>query len=142
MPITVQWDDAEETIIRYDILGQWSWNEYYPVMQNGTAMINAKAYRVDAIADFSRSIGLPGGAMTKTREALNNVPDHCAYTVFAGGNMIINTVTRTFTRIYPREGARILIASDLDDARHLIARYRQAGRLPALHGKTGTLIGG
>ena len=39
MPVTVEWDNPEKTIMRMSMIGRWTWDEAYEAQVKGDQMI-------------------------------------------------------------------------------------------------------
>ena len=47
MSVTVVWDNERKTVIRYDMLGRWNWNEFQVEFQKAKAMLDSVEHTVD-----------------------------------------------------------------------------------------------
>src|SRR5687767_8262970 len=45
MPMKASWDNAEQTVIRYEIWDRWTWEEFEEVTSTARAMVNATPHQ-------------------------------------------------------------------------------------------------
>lgn len=123
MPLTVVWDNAEQTVICYRIVGRWSWDEFYDVWQKSMVMIRSVPHTVNGIVDLGQAIGMPQGAVLKTAYMVRNQPANAGITMIAGGGGFVNLLVTGLKRVAPREGRHLFIASSVESARVFIQQY-------------------
>jgi hypothetical protein len=66
MTVTVEWDDAPKTIIRYTFSKGWRWDEFIDAINQSNAMIETVDHVVDIISDVQEHDS-PGGGLPKSR---------------------------------------------------------------------------
>src|SRR5688572_14922021 len=125
MSITVNWDNADKTIIRYDFQGKWTWDEFRVAANEAFGLTRSVQHRVDSISNFHPGASLPSDALFHFSRAMRDAPPNRRTTVIVGGTPFINNLVSTFSRIYRPLGKRLLIASTLDEARKKLAAQRQ-----------------
>ena len=59
MPIDVQWDDDNQTVIRYVFKTPWTWTEYHAAIEQAWTMAKSVDHPTDTITDMSGSRLLP-----------------------------------------------------------------------------------
>ncbi len=60
MSISVQWDNPEQTIVRWDFDGEWTWEMFRKAQYASNQLILSVRHRVDIIGDVTRSPSTPG----------------------------------------------------------------------------------
>jgi hypothetical protein len=131
MPVLVDWDNTEKTIIRYQFVDPWMWQEYQETYTRGWALISTVNYTVDLILDFSRGGGIPPDALRHFQPAVERVHPNRGYIVVITGNPLIRSVLNTLARIYRYRstGVNGSFAGDLDEAYRIIAdQQRRSGQ--------------
>ncbi len=126
MPISVIWDDEEHTIVRYIFDGEWQWREFMPIIDQAAAMTRSVPYRVDTIADLTKSAGLPMRNSFPTLKHLAGMsPDNALLGIFVvvGGGTFVQSLGATFKRVYPM-GSPTYFAQTLADAYAVINEKR------------------
>lgn len=125
MTITVNWDNAAKTAIRYDFEGKWTWDEFRTAANEAFKMTRSVSHRVDGISNFLPGASLPSDALFHFSRAMRDAPPNRGRTVIVGGTPFINNLVWTFSKIYKPLGKRILIAPTLDEARVRLYIQRQ-----------------
>lgn len=76
MNIRAAWDNEDNTILRYEFLKGWSWNDLYQAFEIGNSLLDSVEHRVDVIMDFTNaSLFAPSGAINQAQHVANN-PRH------------------------------------------------------------------
>ena len=124
MPIHIKWDNDEKTILRYDFEGRWTWDEYFSVMKQLTAMMASVEYRVDAIANMKPGI-MPtsGSAMSSARTALRKLPPNCGVVVVVT-NSFISAMLSVFKQFDREIGKMLRGTTSLEEAYQVIQQER------------------
>lgn len=67
MPITYDWDNPEQTLIRLRAEGAWNWNDLHKTMRRAGFWLDAVDHPVDLILDLRGGDRLPAGALGQIR---------------------------------------------------------------------------
>ncbi|GIK28045.1 MAG: hypothetical protein IT298_01515 [Chloroflexi bacterium] len=121
---TIEWDDAEETIIRMTFVGRFTWEEFFATHKQGRDRVEGKSHRCDVIVDLSR--GVTTSAMpplTNAKKIIQDAPDNLGRFIIIT-SPLANIVLTALKRLDPALSARVLMASRLEQARELIAKER------------------
>ena len=128
MPIEIVWDNDQNTTLRYDVSGKWTWDELWAARDKVFALMDsAAASRVDAIIHFKDGMNLPSDAMAQLKQLRENPHAKAGLTVMIGANMFMRTLFGTFTKVYNSttgHSVDFLYAKTLPEARELIAQDR------------------
>jgi hypothetical protein len=84
MPVTVNWYDDEQTIIRYEIIGLWKWPEFQDAWHQANGMVAGVDHPVDFIVDLTASVLVPAEATRRFRQLVAAHPRHAR-----AGNVVI-----------------------------------------------------
>jgi hypothetical protein len=125
MPIAVVWDDAAQTILRYDIGAAWTWDDLRGARAEVfTRMDQSPAARIGAIIHFMETARIPGDATSHLRDLSDRSHPKAALTVIVGANRLMKTAFTGFKRVAALAGKRVdfAYADTLDQARTLIRR--------------------
>ena len=95
MPIRVYWVDTEQTILRYDFEGRWTWDEFYPAYYEAIAMENAVSHRVDIILDMRTSHMIPANALLHMKNFSEKQPPNVGLSVFVTSNAFVIALYNT-----------------------------------------------
>jgi hypothetical protein len=126
MSITVDWDNAEQTIIRQIYQRHWQWDEFFEAADQTRAMVKTVSHQVDIIADFLNSGPLPlGPAMMNARRALSDLPSNWNSLVIVTANGFIRMTVLMFNSYFANTiGSKVYVVSSFSEAYHLISSFR------------------
>jgi hypothetical protein len=125
MPIQVQWDNEDKTILRYQYEGAWTWDDLYTALAQGYEWIDTVDHTVDIIIDLRQSSIIPSSALTHARNLDKHRHPRIGLTIAVGANRFIQLLADTFKRLVPSVASQYTLLATLDEARALIARNRQ-----------------
>lgn len=124
MSIEVYWEDEEQTIVRYDFKGHWTWDEFYPVLEKALEMERAKPYRVDVILDMRKNEVVPANVLTHLKSIADHQPDNIGISVFVSENRFLLSLFSVGTRFYSRIGHYFRVVSSIEEAHQMIRDAR------------------
>ncbi|NWG16714.1 MAG: hypothetical protein HXY41_08775 [Chloroflexi bacterium] len=129
MPVTVEWDNAEKTIVRMEMVGAWTWDEAYAGAESGYALLEEVGYEVGVIIDFSRGTRLPPNAITSARHMIQRRHPRTGLTVFVGANNLFVALWNTFSKVYAlfAHQQNSVFADSVKQAREILSRNAPAG---------------
>ncbi|MBL8164191.1 MAG: hypothetical protein JNJ61_19550 [Anaerolineae bacterium] len=124
MSVVIEWDNAEQTALRYDLSGRWTWEEFFAAFDQGRQMLSQVEHVVHFILnpldDASRNY-VPPGALTHSMNIHRRSPPNAGYTIFVGAGTFILTLQSIGMKIAPQSALRYRFCSTLDDAREILA---------------------
>jgi hypothetical protein len=124
MGVTVEWD-SEYEVIRADFEAEWTYADYYMMLEQVVAMAASAKHLIDLIYVLPASGILPRGpAMTRFVQTAATLPANVGRVVFVGGNYHAQLMVSTFLEIYKEQRMRTLQARTLDEARALLRKGR------------------
>lgn len=130
MPVNIEWDNDDQTIVRMEMVGHWTWDEAYAGAERGYAMLQSVEYEVGVIIDFSRSAGLPPNALPNARRMIQRRHPRTGLTVFVGANTLFMALWNVFAKVYTlfAQKQNSIFAATVAEARRILEqRY---ARLP------------
>ena len=124
MKFQVEWDNPEKTIIRVTYPEKWTWNDFFESMVEETALMRTVQHTVHLLVDLRQSKSIPvGGALTHSRNALNDLPDNWGILAVVSTNVLIQRLATVFrTAFTNRIGAKTFVVASMDEAYRLIAQ--------------------
>jgi hypothetical protein len=126
MPVEIQWDDQEQTTLRYSIATPWTWNEFWIAFEQGLKMIDSVEGTVDYIFDDAdiASRALPPGFLTQLGAIVRKRHPRAGTTVFVSKEQSTSRTLwyRLASSVYPSLPEKFVFAPTLDDARALLAK--------------------
>lgn len=126
MPINVLWDNEERTIIRFDFIGNWDWNEYWHCVERSLTMLVQVTHPVDTIANLANSAGLPTGSIQQVKRTFDQAHVNLGIIVINQGGMFVRVMASAFARVYRPQAQRIFLSESLENARAIIRAQHDA----------------
>ena len=117
MPIEVEWDNAEQTILRLDFHAPWNWEAYEAAVLKSSQLIGTAAQPVVMIVNGATIEQLPQGALSHFRQSEFLVPGNLGCICVVNANPLIRLVISTVGKLSPQIGKRLRIADSLEEAR-------------------------
>jgi hypothetical protein len=124
MSINVQWDNDEHTLVRWDFIGMWDWNDFLAAQKASNDLINTVPHTVDIISDVSQSPHVPPGAIGRFRTYRRNDPANAGRVVLVGASIYIKTIVEIFRGMFPKTGGNFTFADSLEEARATLTAKR------------------
>ncbi len=123
MPINLEWDNPDKTVLRMDVIGRWTWDEMYQASHEGYKMLDAVPHRVCSLIDFSASQGIPSNAITHARNMMGKQHPRTGLTVMVGVSPLFLSLWRVFVRVYALFSREqdFTFAGSLEEARAILA---------------------
>ncbi|MCU0514568.1 MAG: hypothetical protein MUE40_18595 [Anaerolineae bacterium] len=125
MPITVQWDNPEHTVLYQRLEDDWSWAELHAAMHQIREYLDAAAGPVDSLIDLTGMTKIPPGAVHHVRPLLERHASTGVLVVF-GANLFARMMAQMMQRIYPRSRDLLRVVDDEAAARAALAEIQQA----------------
>jgi hypothetical protein len=123
MPVQLDWENDDHTIVHMEMIGHWTWKEAYDGSGVGFTMLESVDHPVDVIIDLRKSTGLPVLALTHARNMIPKRHPRTRMTVFIGANELFMTLWRIFSSAYRQIGhiEEFGFARNLDEAYQIFA---------------------
>jgi len=124
MPVSVQWDNPEKTIIyaRYE---RWTWDDFYTALSQCTELTNTVDHIVYIICDLVDNVVPKGGTFSHAAATLKQDTDRVGLIILVTPNRFIQALTQMSSRIVPGFQKKYRMVTSLENARQLIARESQ-----------------
>ena len=126
MSISVQWDNPEQTIVRWDFDREWTWEMFQEAQYTSNQLIQSVRHRVDIIGDVRRSPSLPHNPLFKYNVFQRNTPENAGLIVLIGVSGFVKSMVLLFDRVYRFRGLGITFADTLDEARAMLGAQSQS----------------
>jgi hypothetical protein len=124
MPLSLQWDDEEHTILRQTVSGRWTQEEYQAMYEDMVVLYRSVPHDIDLIIDVSKNETNPLGMLYSMNSNERKVePNHHSVTL-VGSNTIIRVVANVASKIAPNMSRGLYFADTLDEAYARIAKSR------------------
>lgn len=101
MKIQVQWDNPEQTVIRYIFEQGWGWNDLHSAMTTASEYVTAQTNMVNVIMDITRASIVPKGALSQINRAYSNEkPQNMGITVIVAPNAFLSAMVSMSKKIW------------------------------------------
>lgn len=123
MPIQVNWDNAEKTILHFEFEGVWTWEEFEPIHKQAAEMTAGMDHTIDVIFDVEKSASKPKNLMLNMQRFSGIVPPNWGRQVIVRKGQFTKTMIYTYSRIFgKKKEPNLLHADTLEAARSLLKR--------------------
>jgi hypothetical protein len=122
MPIHVQFDNEQRTIMRYEFIGRWTWQEYHQAIEQGYTLSKPIPYTVNLILDFSQGNTLPHNALSIFGTSMKTPPRDFDFAVVVSQSAFIQMVVKVFQRVYREMGNKLIYVQTIKEAREVAER--------------------
>lgn len=126
MPIQVDWDNAEQNIVRWDFNGHWTWDDVKEALARSIALRQSVDYASSVILNFENSDSLPMGAVTQMMRGMAALPEKREMVVIAGTGTLLKSLVAIYLKVRRGSKDRVGLVETLKQAREYIAAARQS----------------
>ena len=120
MAITVEWDNAEKTCLRYEFQSWWSWQDLRRIVEQASEMVQAAEHPVNVIVNPGHSAQLSEtGLLHDYKDTGVAKLDPIKSVVVIGNCSLTNLMFFMFRQIYT-QGESFQIADSLPKARDIL----------------------
>ena len=121
MPVHLVQDNP--ATMRFVYEGQWTWDEFYPAINEMTALLDKRDTIVHQIIDLRSSAHLPAGALRHLSSIKYTDHPRLGITVILGANTFLRAMASMMMRLRPSLGQKLVFARTLEEAQtHLAQR--------------------
>jgi hypothetical protein len=124
MPWNALWYDEEETIILYEPVDPWTWEEFVDAIRRGQAMQRTKDHIVDIIYQLHEPIRMPSSsALSHFRDVYATDPENSGINTVIGASSFVESLVGITTSVMGGKG-RFRFVSNMEEALAEIERVR------------------
>ena len=119
MGITVQWDNSEQTIIRFIYTGAWSFGDLFDAMHDARTLMDTVDHTVHGIIDMRESKLMPNGALSLGRNVTMRKHPNQGRSVIIGASGFVRTLYDVYRKVYRTtfDESAYSFANSLEEAR-------------------------
>jgi hypothetical protein len=125
MPVKVEWDNEEKSIVRFIYTGIWTWDEFYIHVKEANELMDTVNDKCVSIVDMSKAGRLPNGASVHIRNIIRQSMSHnnSGITVFINAETIVRMIIDALRMNYPdiKDFSNFIYAKNIDEAREKAA---------------------
>ena len=100
MTVQASWDNEDQTIIRTNFVGAWTWGEAHEAADTMNAMMASVDHTVNLIVDVTHSSRVPQFALKEIRAMLLKRSPNADLTVIVGANSVAASLWTTIAQTY------------------------------------------
>ena len=123
MGINILWDNEEQTIFRFDLDPQWTWDELFAAKKQAHAMVSMVSHKTVTIIDAPHTTSLPPNLLVNARSALRNNHPNTLVVIFVATNPFVLSAFSTMSGFLRSISLRLEFAPTLDEARAKAHQY-------------------
>lgn len=125
MPVSMDWDNAQRTVIRVTFDGVWEIKDIHLLINKGVSMMESVDHDVDAIYDFTRSRFSPKHILTTVdyMESSHNI--HERLMIMVNASVYIRSLTKVAVVMAPKTFGNVHFVNCIEDAYALIAQVTE-----------------
>jgi hypothetical protein len=122
MNIRVEWDNAEQTVVRYIFEQRWTWEDFFNAVNTAKTLIDAApAQGVGVIMDGkTRNMQFPPNMLTHFKTALRNKHPKTRIVVVVHDNAFLRVMINTLVILSGSNGQTLQVVDDLEKAREIV----------------------
>jgi hypothetical protein len=124
MPITVEWDDEAQTVVRWDFVGRWNFDDVKAGLETSITLRKSIEGKSSVILNFERSESLPMGAVTEMMKSMAQMPDKREMVVIAGSGALLKNLVGIYLKVRRGQNDKIGLVDTLEQARAYIAQHK------------------
>jgi len=125
MGIQINWYNAEQTILKYEFEGKWTWHDLDEAVQKVNEMLASVPHPVHILIQFHGGL-IPNGALSQMRIKNSKPEANWGGGVFVGVHPLLRVLVTTFLRLYPPMAERYAVAETEDEALAIIQKWQHA----------------
>jgi hypothetical protein len=124
MPITAQWDDDANTILRLGYVEPWTWDEFFDAFDEATSLIRNADHEVSVINDGRHAGQPPPDLIGHVQATIEVLPANLGLMIVAASEFYGKMAVQLLQQLYPDSMSNWRIAPTVDEARAMIAAWR------------------
>lgn len=123
MPALITWENAEKTIIRHQLIGDWTYEEYSKTAAETQELTGSVSHTVHVIVDFTESISYPTRLLAAGQALDRNLPPNQGMLFVVKCPPYIRAVFDIIIKLYPKTGSNAHYVETLEEAFEIIRQH-------------------
>jgi hypothetical protein len=125
MPVHVEWDDSQQSILRMMCSSPWNWREVFDMFEQVIVLTEDAICRVDLILHGDGRLNTPTGNPWPIIRALSRrIPPNAGLQVVVKPDAFAQIIYSILHSALPSVSARIRLVNSMEEARSMIAQAR------------------
>lgn len=122
MGIQIEWDNEEQTTLRWVVDGPLVWEDYKAATDESYQMYDTVEHQVCVIFDIQKMTEIPGNTLARLPQISSDTHPRVDYMVVVGAGNFARHIGKIFAAVY----GRMDFASTLEEARAMITKRQTA----------------
>lgn len=131
MPIQVDWDNADQTIIKQNFTDPWTIDEHRQSMMQISEMVATQTHTVHIIADMRQSQRIPGKLLLNMRLAESLVQPNMGHIVIVDAPPFARSILRASQQLIPQLVTKLHTVNSLHAAYRVLEQHADPETEPA-----------
>ncbi len=134
MSVQVDWDNGEQTVLRYTVSGCWTWEDFYLARDQARDLADlAPVSRVNSIIDIGAGNLFPQNALTHFRRLQFEAHPKLKQgnVVIVQNDLFVRSLMDIMRRVNPQAMRNFHSARTLEDARDMLVSRQEHATLTA-----------
>ena len=132
MPVTIQWDNPEQTILRYNFESPWTFSELDNARRIGYEMVDKVPHQglVGVLLVLPKQGVMPSNAVTNALGQMRVRHKRTIVMTVVSDNPFVKVLYNTLTAVNTAAKLTFMHADDLDTARAMVVARLETSRTP------------
>ena len=117
MSVQVEWDNPEQSILRYIFDDGWTWEDFFAAREEALRLIDERGAEVGVIIHMPEHVRIPPNLITHARSLAGRVHENTVMVMVVMSNHFLRVMLQTLRKISPQADSRMHMAQTLDEAR-------------------------
>jgi hypothetical protein len=123
MPASVGWENEEKTIIRQQLMGDWTFEEYTTSARETQTLTGSMSHTVHVIIDFTASTSHPTKLLSVGSSLDRNLPTNQGVVVVIQVPAYVRALFQVMGKLYPKVTQNSYEVNTLDEAFAIIREH-------------------
>jgi hypothetical protein len=123
MPASVCWENEQKTIIRQQLYGDWTFEDYMTSLAELQRLTASMPHIVNVIVDYTETKTYPSKILAAAQTLDRNFPANEGIVMIVQGPPYINAAFEVIFKLSPKLAQKVHHVDSLEEAYHAIHRY-------------------
>lgn len=127
MPVTVDWDNPNQTTLCYTFRGRWTWDDFHAIVDESETFWESVSHPVDIIVDVAETDLPPGDPLPHLQMLQEKYrKPNVGHTVIIGVRGIFRVLADAFVSLFNQTAAgKFFFADSIEEARTILQDQRE-----------------
>jgi hypothetical protein len=125
MPVTLDWDNADKTILRLTLMDNWEWEDLTVISPVAIALLGSVEHAVHVLVDHAQTDHLARGGLTHAVGLMDLLPSNLGSVIIVTHILPLRRVVKTIGYITGGRGHKLSSVATFDEAYRLFDDHSQ-----------------